>query len=138
MKIIFLLLLLIGLVLISGCTQKEETIFSENQLNLFSIDNDSSGIQQSQYIEDSKSENETSSKNNIDEPSQQKIKNIKIPGYTELIDVSNGLVVSLSRDKIVYGIDINDPSSPKVVETIDTSGFAEVDHLYLYHTLSYL
>ena len=135
---LLLSLLLVGLILVSGCTKQEEIQFSEKQLkDVSNIENSSPKIEQKQYTETPKTEIENLSKNDINEPanSRRKIKNIKTPGYAELIDVSNGVVGSLSRDIVVYGVDISDPSSPKIIETIDTPGFAGAvydDGEYLY------
>lgn len=62
-------------------------------------------------------------------------RSIPNPGFTELLDVSDTVVASLSRDQIVATMDIQNPRSPLVVSTIDTPAFAEVvyrDDRYLY------
>lgn len=56
------------------------------------------------------------------------VKNIKTSGYTALIDASDGLVGSLSRDKVISLIDITTLGFPKIFQTLDTPGFAEVSY----------
>ncbi|MDZ4260403.1 MAG: hypothetical protein U1A25_01950, partial [Candidatus Sungbacteria bacterium] len=56
---------------------------------------------------------------------QSEVKFVQTPGYTELIDVSDGIVASLSRDDIIAVIDIANPRTAKQIGTIDTPAFAE-------------
>ncbi|MBI2574134.1 MAG: hypothetical protein HYV78_01955 [Candidatus Wildermuthbacteria bacterium] len=56
---------------------------------------------------------------------QSEVQSIQTPGYTELVDVSGGIVASLSRDDIIAVIDIANPRMAKELGTIDTPAFAE-------------
>jgi hypothetical protein len=50
---------------------------------------------------------------------------VQNPGYTERIDISDGIAASLSRDRLISVVNVENPSSPSVTATIDTNAFAE-------------
>lgn len=60
---------------------------------------------------------------------------VPLPGYTELVDASKGIVVAHSRDRIIKVIDASNPKAPTTLTTIDTPAFSEAltyDGKYFY------
>ena len=56
----------------------------------------------------------------------QNLKSVQNQGYTEKIDVSDGVAASLSRDRVVSVVNVENPASPSVTGTMETNAFAEV------------
>lgn len=66
---------------------------------------------------------------------EEKTKSIKMPGYTELVSVFEGVAAALSRDDVLQVVDVKNPSAPAKIQTIDTPAFAEAAYKkdgYLY------
>lgn len=64
---------------------------------------------------------------------EQNLKSVQNPGYTEKIDVSDGIAASLSRDRVISVVDVENPASPSLKWTIDTDAFAEAIYKYNGH-----
>ena len=56
---------------------------------------------------------------------EQKLKSVQNPGYTERIDISDGVAASLSRDRVISVVNVENPALPSVMTTINTNAFAE-------------
>ena len=128
-------LFLLCILFFVGCAQKE-TIKGSDQTTEIEKAEPPKDYVQGDTKDDIHSASDFESDITSQDISKPDVKNIKIPGYVELIDAFNGLVGSLARDTIVSIVDITGPSSPKIAGIIDTPGFADVvyddgEHLYL-------
>lgn len=61
----------------------------------------------------------------LNQAAPQQAVTLKTPGYAELVAVADGVAASLSRDDVMQVIDVQNPQSPSVIQTIDTPAFAE-------------
>lgn len=120
MKTSLLFLLVVSFIFISGCAQQENIQISE--------DDESKAPKEPKISEETQQTQDDHT--SPQQPQQGRIiadelKSIQNPGYTERIDVSDGIVASLSRDRIIAVVDITNPDSPILKKTLDTPGFTE-------------